>query len=180
MLLPAEEANPVLHIEELARFPWRRTRPVPGAVHVYLSRHDHLYAPEGGFTIGELWMLAPRRLYVIDVAPHHYVRHLDVTSRSSGVTAGITLSCQWRVHDARLVVASSLVDVMTVVPGLVRDAVTTALAGTWWDDSRHLEERLREGVLPERVRADAIELYAFDAEVVALADVPPAQQDDDD
>jgi hypothetical protein len=179
MLLRGDDTNPVLHIEELPRFPWRRPLPVPGAAHVYLGRHDHFYQPPGGFTVGELWLLGPRRLYVVDVAPHDLVRSLDVVSRSTGTTVGLAVSFCWQIRDARFVVASSLVDVMTVIPEMLRLAVTEALADVAWGDARQLANALQPGVLPERVRADGLELSALSGEVLSLDDGPLALRGND-
>jgi hypothetical protein len=179
MLLPGDSSNPILHVEELPRFPWRRPRPLPGAVHVYLSRHDRLYQPPGGLTSGELWLLGPRRLYVVDVSPHNVVRSMDVVSPSTGTAVGLAVTFRWRIRDPRFVVESSLVDVMAVIPEVLRVAVTEALANLVWGDAQQLAGALRPGVLPERVNADGVELSGLSAEVLSLDDGSLAQRGGD-
>jgi len=179
MLLRGDDTNPVLHIEELRRFPRRRPASVPGAAHVYLNSNDRFYCPPGGFTAGELWLLGPRRLYVVDVSPHDLVRSLDVVSPASGVSASLAVSFVWRVYDPPFIVASNLVDVMVVIPEMLRAAVTEEIATLSWQTPPQLAALLTRKVLPARIALDGIELTGLSAEVLTLDDEPPAPRDSD-
>lgn len=172
MLLPSDENNPVLHIEELPRFPWHRPLRVPGAVHVYLSRGDRFFWPAGGFTLGELWLIRPSRLYVVDVSAHDGHLSHDVTSASGAVTVSLVVTYSWQVVDPRFVVESHLVDVMAILPHHLGAAIDGALDGLSWSDATELNSALKSGALPERVRADGIEIWRIRAAVVSLGDAP--------
>ncbi|MEV6345615.1 hypothetical protein [Actinoplanes sp. NPDC051851] len=179
MLLPGDENNPVLYIEELPRFPGHRPLRVPGAVHVYLTRGDRLFQPAGGFTLGELWLIRPSRLYVVDVSPHDGQVSHDVTSVSGAVTASLVVTFHWQVVDPRLVVASHLVDVMAVIPHHLGAALDAAVAGLSWSDVAELNVALTPGVLPEGVRGDGLEIFMIRAAVVSLGEDAPAMVGDD-
>jgi hypothetical protein len=174
MLLPSDENNPILHIEELPRFSWRRPAPMPGAVHVYLSRGDRLFWPAGGFTLGELWLLRPSRLYVVDAAPHDGQMHHDVTSASTGSTVSLLVSFSWQVVDPRFVVASHLVDVMAVLPHHLGAAIDSVVDRVAWHDGAQLDTSLKSEMLPTWVRADGIEMSSIRASVVSLGEDPAA------
>ncbi|MCA2212612.1 hypothetical protein [Jidongwangia harbinensis] len=174
MLLPGDENNPILHIEELPRFPWRRPARVPGAVHVYLSRGDRFFWPAGGFTLGELWLIRPSRLYVVDAAPHDSQMHHDVTSTSTGTTVSLLVSFCWRIVDPRFVVESHLVDVMAVLPHHLGAAIDAAVGKVAWQDGTQLDRALRSEALPTWVRADGLEVSSIRGTVVSLGEEPPA------
>jgi hypothetical protein len=179
MLLPGDETNPILYVEELRRFPWRRPRSVPGAAHVYLGRHDRFYQPEGGLTLGELWWLGPRRLYVVDVAPHELVLSHEVTSPDGAVTVAMAVSFCWRIDDPRFVVQSGLVDVMTVVPAQLGRAVDAAVSRVTWRTGPDLAAALLPGVLPERIVSDGVELSGLRGEMLTVEDRQGTGRDPD-
>ncbi|GAA2608131.1 hypothetical protein [Paractinoplanes durhamensis] len=170
MLLPRDENNPILYIEELPRFSWRRPLHVPGAVHVYLSRGDRLFWPEGGFTLGELWLVRPSRLYVVDVSTYDGQMSHDVTGASGTVTVSLVVTFSWQVIDPRFVVKSHLVDVMAILPHHVGAAIDAVVEALSWSDATELNLALKSGGMPERVRAEGIEISTIRAAVVSLGD----------
>ncbi|MEU4560482.1 hypothetical protein AB0F72_19060 [Actinoplanes sp. NPDC023936] len=174
MLLPSDENNPILHIEELPRFSWHRPPRVPGAMHVYLSRGDRFFAPAGGFTLGELWLIRPSRLYVVDVSIHDGQISYDVTNVSGAAPVSLVVTFSWQVVDPRFVVESHLVDVMAVLPHHLGAAIDAAVDGLSWSDGAELNAALKSGALPEWVRADGIEIFTIRAAVVSLGDDAPA------
>jgi hypothetical protein len=180
MLLSGDSNNPILHVEELPRWPWHRPRAVPGAVHVYLSRSDVLSEPRGGLTLGELWWHGPSRLYIVDRNAHPVDISREVVSRSTGLTTSVEVSCTWRVTEAVKVVEAGLVDVTVLLPPLLSHVLDTALATAEWDTPEALARALRSDLLPAQVTAYGIEVSGLRTVVVSVPDAEPAPRDGDD
>src|SRR2546421_380523 len=125
--------NPILYIEDLYRMPLRRRRiPAAGAVQVYLSRNGRLHCPAGGLTLGELWWLAPRRVYEGGGGVHPLELSYDLSGASMPIALDRTLVrgrlmeslMRWVADHAQiLVVAAAVVVVYLVLRTLLRTVV---------------------------------------------------------
>ncbi|MEV6845356.1 hypothetical protein [Actinoplanes sp. NPDC051411] len=180
MLLSGDANNPILHVEELPRWPLQRPPAVPGAVHVYLSNTDTYAQPRGGLSLGEMWWRGPSRLYVIDVTAHPVDVAAEAVNPSTGMPVPVEISCTWQVGDAIQVVISGLVDVMVLLPPLLHHTLDAALAETSWDSPSALSRVLRSGLLPARVASNGLELTNLRATVVSVQDPELAAGDADD
>ena len=180
MLLSGDVNNPILHVEELSRWPLRRPSAVPGAVHVYLSRTDTYAQPRGGLTLGEIWWRGPSRLYVVDVTAHPVNVAGEAVNPATGVPVPVEISCIWQVTDAIRVVDSGLVDVMVLLPPLLHHTLEAALADQPWDGPPALSRTLRSGVLPARMAAHGLELTNLRATVISVPDPELTATDADD
>lgn len=180
MLLTGDSNNPILHVEELPRWPWDRPRMAPGATHVYLTRSDKYLEPRGGFTLGEMWWHGLSRVYVVDVAVHRVDISREVMSRASGLTVALAVACSWRVADAIAVVDTGLVDVRPLLRSLLTYTLDTALAEVPWQSARGLSRALASDLLPTEVQANGIAVTDLQVSVVSLQDAEALTADGDD
>jgi len=110
--------NPILHIEELGRFPATSSRvPAPGTALVFRSRGGRLRVPAGGYTAGELFWLGPRLVYQVDTSVHPFVLSFAAADELVEVFG------EWQVDDPRAVVAHRVSDLERVVVDAVRHRV---------------------------------------------------------
>ncbi len=148
--------NPILHIEELRRFPAFSSRvPAPGTALVFRSRNGKLHAPRGGHTAGELFWLGPRGVYQIDTTEHDFELRLAVDGLLADVTG------RWVVDDPVAVVAHRLSDLEHVCVAELRRRAETAAPD---------ESRLR-AVLGGEVRLPGgVRLFGLRVAVVPAAE----------
>lgn len=107
--------NPILHIEELGRFPATSSRaPAPGTALVFRSRGGRLRVPAGGYTAGELFWFGPRLAYQVDLSTHPFV-----LTFADGDDV-VEVVGEWQVVDPRAVVAHRVSDLEPLVVAAVR------------------------------------------------------------
>jgi hypothetical protein len=149
-------SNPILHIEELRRFPLNRSRvPPPGTALVFRGRAGRLTVPAGGYTAGELFVLGPRTGYRIDTAPHGFAASFEI-----GPALVAALTGTWSVVDPVEVVARRISDLEHACVSVLRDRVAAALPGPAsgpGETRDRLAAAFAEGVaVPGGVRLDGL------------------------
>jgi len=161
--------NPVLHIEELTRLPLRR-RPLapPGSAQVYLGRSGRLYAPTGGLTTRELFRLAPRRVYEVDLTPHPLETTCELTGDAGERRAIIGVTGVWRTISPVAVVTHGVSDVAAIAQPHLLSLLRGAVAGVEWAGPEDLAGILDGQAFPSVNLPEGICVYQIRASVRGL------------
>jgi hypothetical protein len=161
--------NPVLHIEELTRLPLRR-RPLapPGSAQVYLGRSGRLYAPAGGLTTAELFRLAPRRVYEVDLTPHPLEATCELGGDAGARRAIVGITAVWRTISPVAVVTHEVSDVVAIAQPHLLSLLRGAVAGIEWSGPEDLAGILRDQAFPSVNLPEGICVYQIRASVQRL------------
>ena len=161
--------NPILYIEDLYRMPLRRRRiPAAGAVQVYLSRNGRLHCPAGGLTLGELWWLAPRRVYEVDGGVHPLELSYDLSGASMHMAVDLTAT--WRVTDPVAVVRNRVFDVAGIARPRLLQQLEDAVAGPDWHSVPELRDELEHAIFPDVDLPEGIQISEIQATVPSFED----------